>query len=56
MLKKLALLLPVCLMLAAVAFAAGGGAEDPLVSLSYLTGTFAKQMEEEVEERRRFCW
>ena len=51
MLKKLALLIPVCLMLAAVAFAAGGGADDPLVSLSYLTGTFTKQMEEEVEER-----
>ena len=51
MLKKLALLLPVCLMLAAVAFAAGGGAEDPLVSLSYLTGPFTKLVEAEVEER-----
>ena len=51
MLKKLALLLPVCLMLAAVAFAAGGGAEDPLVSLSYLTGVFTRQVEDEVEER-----
>jgi len=51
MLKKLALLLPVCLMLAAVAFAAGGGAEDPLVSLSYLTGKFTDRLEDEIEER-----
>lgn len=51
MVKKLALLIPVCLMLAAVAFAAGGGAEDPLVSLSYLTGVFTERVEDEVEER-----
>ena len=51
MIKKFALLVPVCLLLAAVAFAAGGGAEDPLVSLSYLTGKFTKQIEAEVEER-----
>ena len=49
MVKKLALLLPVCLMLAAVAFAAGGGAEDPLVYLSYLTGVFSERVEDEVE-------
>lgn len=51
MIKKLALLLPVCLLLAAVAFAAGGGEDDPLVSLSYLTGKFMERLEDEVEER-----
>ena len=51
MIKKLAMLIPACLMLAAVAFAAGGGAEDPLVSLSYLTGVFTDRLEEEIEER-----
>lgn len=49
--KKLALLLPVCLLLAVAAFAAGGGASDPLVSLSYLLGTFTEEVEEQVESR-----
>ena len=51
MLKKLALLLPTCMLLAAVAFAAGGSASDPLVSLSYLLDPFTKSVEEEVERR-----
>ena len=51
MLKKLALLIPACMLLGMVALAAGGGASDPLVSLSYLLGTFSKQVEEEVERR-----
>ena len=51
MIKKLALLIPTCMLLAIVAVAAGGGASDPLVSLSYLLGTFTEQVEEEVESR-----
>lgn len=51
MIKKLALLIPTCMLLAAVAFAAGGGASDPLVSLSYLLGTFTREVEEQVELR-----
>ena len=51
MMKKLALLLPVCLLLAVAAFAAGGGVSDPLVSLSYLLGPFTKEVEEQVESR-----
>lgn len=49
--KLLAILLPLCLLLSAAALAAGGGADDPLVSLSYLTGIFWKQAEEEIEAR-----
>lgn len=51
MMKKLALLLPTCMLLAVVALAAGGGASDPLVSLSYLLETFTEEVEEEVESR-----
>lgn len=51
MMKKLALLLPTCLLLAVAALAAGGGASDPLVSLSYLWGTFSQQVETQVDTR-----
>lgn len=49
--KRLALLIPVCMLLAIVAVAVGGGAADPLVSLSYLVETFAKDVEDEVDQR-----
>ena len=51
MMKKLVLLLPTCMLLAVMAFAAGGGASDPLVSLSYLLETFTEDVEEKVEDR-----
>ena len=51
MMKKLALLIPVCMILAVAVFAAGGGASDPLVSLSYLLDPFRKELEETVDER-----
>lgn len=51
MMKKLVLLLPTCMLLAVMAFAAGGGASDPLVSLSYLLETFTEEVEEKVEDR-----
>lgn len=51
MIKKLALLIPTCMLLAMVTFAAGGGASDPLVSLSYLLNAFTEEVEEEVEIR-----
>lgn len=47
--KKIAVILPACLLLAAVAFAAGGSAEDPLISLSHLTGTFQKDLERAID-------
>lgn len=52
MLKKIAiLLLPVCVLLAAAVWGmAAGGAEDPLVSLSYLTGIFTDEAEDRIEE------
>lgn len=50
MMKKFALVLSACALLAIVAYAAGGGAEDPLVSLSYLTGTFQQKVEDEVDK------
>lgn len=49
MMKKLVLLLSACLLLAAVAYAAGG--EDSLVSLSYLTGTFLRNVEDRVDQK-----
>ena len=49
MMKKFALLLSACLLLAAVAYAAGG--EDSLISLSYLTGTFLGNVEDRVEQK-----
>lgn len=52
MLKKIALAIPVSiLLLAAVWVFASGNAEDPLVSLSYLTDTFTKLVEESVDKR-----
>lgn len=49
MMKKLAFLLSACLLLAAVAYAAGG--EDSLVSLSYLTWTFLGNVEKRVDQK-----
>lgn len=49
MMKKLALILSTCLLLAAVAYAAGG--EDSLISLSYLTGTFLENVEDRVDQK-----
>ena len=51
MIKKLALLIPACIVLAVVAVAAGGGASDPLVSLSYLIDSFKEELMETVDER-----
>ena len=51
MIKKLALLIPACMILAVAALAAGGGASDPLVSLSYLLDSFKKDLEETVDQR-----
>ena len=52
MIKKLALLLPVCLILIIVAFAAGGGSSsDPLASLSYLKETFQTEVDEKIDDR-----
>lgn len=48
--KKLALLLPLCVLLAAGVWAlAAGDAEDPLASLSYLEGTFSRTVERKVD-------
>lgn len=50
--KKIALLIPLCIVLAAAAWAmAAGDAGDPLVSLSYLNGTFTELVESRVDER-----
>ena len=49
MIKKLALLIPACMILAVAVFAAGGGASDPLVSLSYLLDSFRKELVETVD-------
>ena len=52
--KKLSLLLTVCLLVSAAAvwaFAAGGDASDPLASLSYLTGAFTSKVEAQVDEK-----
>ena len=50
MMKKIAFVLTACFLLMIVAFAAGGGADDPLVSLSYLTGTFFEEVEGRVDQ------
>lgn len=50
MLKKIMLFLPLCLLLAAAVFAAGG-TEDPLASLSYLSGSFSERLDREIEQR-----
>ena len=45
-------LLCLCLLLGTAAWAVqGGSADDPLVSLSYLTGTFAQKAEEQIAEK-----
>lgn len=52
MMKKIAILLPVCALLAAAVWGfAAGDAGDPLASLSYLNGTFAEAVEKQVEKR-----
>ena len=50
MMKKLMMLIPACALLAVAALAAGG-IEDPLASLSYLTGTFTTTVHAQVEQR-----
>lgn len=50
--KKIVCLLPLCVLLAAVAWAAAAGdAGDPLVSLAYLNGTFSNLLDARVDER-----
>lgn len=52
--KKKALLLTVCLLVFAVvifAYAAGGDASDPLLSLSYLNSTYTSAVDSKVEEK-----
>lgn len=48
--KKTVLCLLLCAALGAAALAAGG-TEDPLVSLSYLAGTFSNTVDREIEQR-----
>lgn len=48
--KKFLLILPACAVLAVAALAAGG-TEDPLASLSYLTGAFTTSVEAQVDQR-----
>lgn len=48
--KKITLCLLLCAVLGAAALAAGG-TEDPLVSLSYLAGTFSNTVDREIEQR-----
>lgn len=50
MMKKLMMLIPACALLAVAALAAGG-IEDPLASLSYLTGTFTTTVHAQVDQR-----
>lgn len=50
--RKIAVLIPLCMLMAAAVWAfAAGGAGDPLASLSYLNGTFTSQVESRVDER-----
>ena len=50
--RKIALILPLCLLMAATVWAsAAGDSNDPLVSLSYLRGAFNKLMEREIDDR-----
>jgi len=52
MTKKIAILLPLCILMAAAVWVlAAGSSDDPLASLSYLPDTFSEKVEEEVEER-----
>ena len=49
--KRIAILLSLCLLLGTAVWAvAAGTANDPLVSLSYLTGTFTKAMNREIKD------
>ena len=48
--KKMFLILPACALMGAAALAAGG-AEDPLASLSYLTGAYTASVEAQVDQR-----
>lgn len=49
--KTLTIVFSACLLLAVATLAAGGGAEDPLISLSHLTDTFRKTLEQAVDQR-----
>jgi len=50
--KKLAVLLPVCVLLAAAVWVfAAGDSGDPLASLSYLDGTFTEAVEKKIDKR-----
>lgn len=50
--RKIALILPLCLLMAATVWAsAAGDSNDPLVSLSYLRGAFNKLLEREINDR-----
>ena len=49
--KRIAILLSLILLLGTAAWAvAAGSADDPLVSLSYLTGKFSKAMNREIQD------
>ncbi len=48
--KKFLMILPACAVLGVAALAAGG-AEDPLASLSYLTGRYTAEVEARVDQR-----
>lgn len=50
MFKKLAIVLPLGLLMAAIMVFAAGNSEDPLVSFSHLTGKFSDTVEAKVEE------
>lgn len=50
MMRKILMMLLACALLA-VAATAAGGAEDPLASLSYLTGAFTSALDTEVDRR-----
>ena len=49
--KKLLVLVPLCLLAAAVWAAAAGDAGDPLASLSYLNGAFTNKVDAAVDAR-----
>ena len=52
MMKKIAVLVPLSILMAAAVWAfAAGDAGDPLVSLAYLNGTFTNMVETEVDQR-----
>ena len=50
--KKLLLCLTACLLLGSLVWSmAAADEDDPLASLSYLTGTFMEKVEEKVEDK-----